>query len=532
MKETFRQSMAWLHTWTGLVAGWLLFFVFVTGTAAYFKDDITRWMKPELPLASRVDHPPVADQVERALAFLARQPEASHEWDIILPTDGEQIGCGSGCSRPLRGYPSPLTVSWAHNTERLDSRTGEPLPPLPVTRATTGGDLLEDLHFKLHYVSQETGTFVVALVAMLGLLAVVTGVIVHKRIFRDFFTFRPGKGQRSWLDAHNVFGVMGLPFFVMILYSGLAEQGYMPAPLLTPPAVAGPPWLPPRHDPVERPTAPVGPMIARAEAVLGRGEIGEVKLEHDADSGLKIEITRRWGTEYPFSSREGSQVVFDGHSGELLDHPNIFGQPLPHKALWWLVGAHFAWFANDGLRWLFFGSGLLGAVMIATGLILWTVKRREAHVRRATAPAHLDWIERLNLGVIVGLPIALAAYFWANRLLPVNLAERADWEVHCLFATWLWTLVFAGWRPARQGWIELSTLAALAFAALPAVNLLTSDRHLLATVAHGDWRLAAVDLTLLGFGAAFGLLAWRLRRRAARHPLPSRRGAVDEVSPA
>lgn len=531
MKETFRQSMAWLHTWIGLVAGWLLFFVFVTGTAAYFKDDITRWMKPELPLASPVDHPPVTHMVERALAFLARQPEAAHDWEIQLPSDGHRNGCGPGCGRQLRGYPSPLTVGWAHNVERLDSRSGEPLPPLPVTRLTGGGDVLEDLHFKLHYVTQETGTFIVALVAMLGLLAVVTGVIVHKRIFRDFFTFRPGKGQRSWLDAHNVFGVMGLPFFVMILYSGLAEQGYMPAPLLAPPAV-GQSWLPPRHDPVKAPTAPIGPIIAHAEAVLGVGEIGEVKVEHDEKDGLLIEITRRWGTEYPFSSREGSQLVFDGHSGALLDHPNIFGQPLPHKALWWLVGAHFAWFAGDGLRWLFFGSGLLGAVMIATGLVLWTVKRREAHARRATAPAHLDVIERLNLGVIVGLPIGVAAYFWANRLLPVSLADRADWEIHCLFATWLWTLTFAAWRPARQGWIDLASLAAIAFAALPVINLLTSGRHLAATVAHGDWRLAAVDLTLLGFGTAFGVLAWRLRRRAARQPLPARRGGVDEASPA
>jgi uncharacterized iron-regulated membrane protein len=27
-----------------------MFFVFVTGTAAFFNDEITRWMQPELPL--------------------------------------------------------------------------------------------------------------------------------------------------------------------------------------------------------------------------------------------------------------------------------------------------------------------------------------------------------------------------------------------------------------------------------------------------------------------------------------------------
>ena len=33
MKGTFRQSMAWLHTWCGLWLGWLLFAIFLTGMA-------------------------------------------------------------------------------------------------------------------------------------------------------------------------------------------------------------------------------------------------------------------------------------------------------------------------------------------------------------------------------------------------------------------------------------------------------------------------------------------------------------------
>ena len=48
MKDGFRQSMAALHTWTGLLFGWLLFAMFVTGTAAYFQEEISRWMRPEL----------------------------------------------------------------------------------------------------------------------------------------------------------------------------------------------------------------------------------------------------------------------------------------------------------------------------------------------------------------------------------------------------------------------------------------------------------------------------------------------------
>ena len=49
MKGNFRQSMKWLHTWVGLVVGWVLFFMFLTGTMGYFYQEITRWMEPERP---------------------------------------------------------------------------------------------------------------------------------------------------------------------------------------------------------------------------------------------------------------------------------------------------------------------------------------------------------------------------------------------------------------------------------------------------------------------------------------------------
>ncbi len=48
MKEGLRQSMAWVHTWSGLLVCWLLLLVFMGGTAAYYKHEITFWMKPEL----------------------------------------------------------------------------------------------------------------------------------------------------------------------------------------------------------------------------------------------------------------------------------------------------------------------------------------------------------------------------------------------------------------------------------------------------------------------------------------------------
>ncbi len=65
---------------------------------------------------------------------------------------------------------------------------------------------------------------------MIMLVALVSGIVTHRRLFVDFFTFRRRADQRGWLDAHNVTGVLALPFHVMITYTGLVTLAslYMP----------------------------------------------------------------------------------------------------------------------------------------------------------------------------------------------------------------------------------------------------------------------------------------------------------------
>jgi len=526
MKESFRQSMAWLHTWTGLLTGWVLFFVFVTGTATYYDNEITRWMQPELPLRQTVEHPPQAEMLEKALDFLARQPDAADTWSILLPRDGTRMGCGLLCRNddPMRGYHADLRVDWGTgplggtHTTRLDNNSGAELAPLPALRATEGGVLFYEMHHALHYIDDGIGRRIVAIFTMLGLLAVVTGVIVHKKIFKDFFTFRPGKGQRSWLDAHNVIGVVTLPFAVMILYSGLAVQGWMPkAPLAVPkppkPVAQAVAAVPQARYQVTRPLAPMAHIVAQADAVFGAGELRTVLVVRHPDGERTIlKLSRPWGAELPLQTAE-SVLSFDADTGERLDIPVTFGQKPAHQALWWLMGPHNAWFVGTAQRGLFFICGLLSCVVIATGMVLWTVKRREKQLKSGAASFGLRLVERLNIGVLVGLPVGVAAYFWANRLLPVTLFERAEWEVHAMFLTWAWVLLYAVLRPPRKAWLETLWLATAAFALLPALNGLMTDKHLGVTLPHGDWVLAGIDLTMLGLAAVFGLTAWKLQRK-------------------
>jgi uncharacterized iron-regulated membrane protein len=522
MKEHFRQSMAWLHTWTGLLAGWVMFFVFVTGTAAFFCDEITRWMQPELPLRGEQQYPPTAEMAERALVFLERQREPANGWLIDFPTDGQRIGNLGHKGAGLRGDQTFFEVWWGAGKERLDPVTGEVLQR-PETRATEGGELFVHAHYKLHYMDGRTGLYIVGIFTMLMFTALITGLIVHKRIFKDFFTFRPGKGTRSWLDAHHAFGIMALPFLLMIIYSGLALNlgGYMPAPEVVIPEEEKPREFPP---PITRPKVPIAEIVAKAEAILGKGEIGEMSITR-AGEQLRIEVYRHWGTQFPLASPENN-LFFDGDTGEQLHGVFTHGQAPAWKAVWYLAGLHMPWFAGANLRWLYFISGLVGCALIATGLILWTTRRRARHEKESAAPPFgFRLVERLNIATIAALPIGIAAYFWANRLLPFTMTGRAEWEIHTLFFTWGWLTLYALLRPAKAAWRELFALATLAFGLLPVLNALTTDKHLGATIAHGDWALAGVDLTFLALAAGFGGIVRALQRRqAVQEKAPSAHG--------
>src|SRR5690606_31431910 len=73
-----------------------------------------------------------------------------------------------------------------------------------------------------------------------------------------------------------------------------------------------------------------------------------------------------------------------------------------------LLALHEGLFATGWGRWLYFIAGLLGCVMIGTGLVLWTVKRRKQHLDAPQSPLWEDFgvrlVETLNVATLAGLP--------------------------------------------------------------------------------------------------------------------------------
>ncbi|WP_420992361.1 PepSY-associated TM helix domain-containing protein [Cupriavidus sp. 30B13] len=530
MRAGLRQSMAWLHSWSGLLVCWVLLLVFCAGTASYFKDEITLWMKPEMHRAAAT---PVtsAEAATRAVAFLQRNAPGSPRWFINLPDERNPVvhvlwiraagepGSGIGGSRG-----------------RFESRTLDPATGrfLDTVRDTRGGEFLYRLHFDLYYMQPLWARWIIGVCAMFMLVAILSGIVTHRRIFQDFFTFRPRKGQRSWLDAHNATAVLALPFHLMITYTGLVTLMFMYMPWGVQTAYQGNLQAfnneafgrAPQGKPSGQaaPLVPVAPLVEQAMRHWHGAEPSRVAITLAGDANATITISR--GSSRSMSVDEPS-MRFDGATGRLAATSGDAPAPAS-QTRGVMVGLHEAHFAGPLLRALFFVSGLAGCVMVATGALLWGAKTRQQQARALAAGARpsfgLRLVDALNIGAIAGLPIAFAAYFWANRLLPVAMAQRPDAEIRWFFMAWATAAVLAQLRPTRGMWRAQLWAGALMLAGIPVLNAFTTETHLGVTLLQGQGpaAVAGFDLTTLALGVALGAAAWVLgRRKAARGMAPA-----------
>lgn len=508
--RSFRSAMTWLHTWSGLTLGWVLYAIFITGTTAYFRPEITAWMQPE---TAAVAAP--ADAARFALQRLHEVAPGSKRWMVSVPDDR---------SRELKIFWEDNQPGKRFKSENVDPSGGKFTAP----RSTLGGEFFYRFHFQL-MLPHPWGRWLACAAALFMFVALISGIVTHRRFFKDLFLLRLGRdGRRPWLDFHNVTATLALPFYLMISYSALLIFTPMLLPLaakfLVPPKPAATASANPASDkPVTAPDAAAWITPDKFELMLAH-----VEKTWGAERSVKrIEITQR-GTpqatatftrdaapsvSYVFTDRE--TLKFSGLTGLPLATPEPPAKSLGTRIRGVFYGLHLAHFAGPALRTLFFLMGTMGAAMVGTGLVLWTLKRKDRLTESGRGGRFgYGLVSRLNITAITGLPIACAGFLWANRLIPASQAGRAETEANVFLIVWGAAALHACIRPAKSAWKEQFIAASFAFGALPLVDLLTAGRQL-ETWPRADGIYLGCTAAFLLLGALFGYGALKLSRRSA-----------------
>lgn len=397
--------MKLIHSWSGLLFGWLLFAVCLTGTLTIFDNEITYWMQPELleVSANELDFDETALPLTESLAQIDR-------WDGAVPPE----------------RPSVLLVK-LQEKRTFSGQTLNPLTGEMITFLDTqGGDFFYHFHYGL--LLGWPGAWTISIAAIAMLMTLVTGLYGHRWPFKEVTTVRLRSYSRVWVNAHHLRGMLVIPFHLMIAVTGLTLLWsiYMPV---------------------------------------------DIPL---------------------FREREGILPLFSV--------------------------LHFAQFDGTPMRWLYFVMGLSATVMIGTGLVVWTSKRQRSQ-KGWSHPIPHRVVEVLNVATMAGLLVAVGAFFWANRLLPMGLPERSRWEICCFFIAWALCFIHGLCRQgSNMAWKDQLYVAAFLLGFLPLLNGLTTWSHLFVSVPMGQWAVAGVDLTGLTFGLLVGLAARRVGKATAEYP--------------
>ena len=449
MRDGFRQAITWLHNWAGLVVGWLLLTIAAAGTLSVFRQELDAWTHPELARGP-IDQ---AAAGEAAIRWLSTHAATSPSWFLDL-ADARTPGT-------LAFYSTGKAFVW---------KVLSPLTGLPDgIRDSYGGEFFYRFHFELQ-LPYPWGRLAAVIAAEVMLVVLLSGIVAHRRIFKDFFTLRTGKGQRSWLDAHVVFGVLALPFHLMIALTGVVTLVTLFLPWGGLAAYKGDaaalsrdlyPSITRMKSDKPAPLAPVAPMLRTAMARFDGAGIATVSITNPGDAAAVVTVS---SGERPGIAIAQHNFSFDGKTGRVLNEfVERRGAMRLHDTLY---GLHMGRFAGLASRWLYFLSGCLLTAAIASGLILWTAKRRRPHGR-----GH-RFVTRLNIGFIAGLPIAFSTFLLANRLLPLDLVDRATWEQRAVFIAWALALGYAALRSLDRVWREMLGFAAAACGAILLVDLL------------------------------------------------------------
>lgn len=531
----FIQRFTSVHSWVGICTGMALFIAFFAGSLAVYLEPIQKWANPDL----RPAYGSAAD-MERVVDAVVQHPDFADAFagglDLSFGADGKGAKAVFYSGTPSRGG------AWVTHTLGLDADGRIAQLDAPSSVDT----MINRIHYSLGLPKHAGYTLMGVVSAVYG-LALVTGLLIHlPHLLRDLYSLRVSKNlKKMWLDAHNVIGVLSLPFHLMFAFTGLL--------------ICIMPILGNVMDQVS-PNLGASQAFATQEQggfVIRRHNQGEERrkvsppaavlpvsrlLEIAANEVSGLEAT---GISYSSYGTRDAKAKVSGHirhalasevsvviaasTGEVIeiDAPRTRSVPTQLEAGY--VFLHFADFGGQFTRAVYFVLGLAGAFLFYSGNLLWIeTRRRRHHVEQPMS----GWVmAQLSIGICLGCCLGIGLMLMGTQLLPLDLPGRSEWEENLYYIGFFGALVWSLARPPIRAGIEILAACAALYGLLPVLNTTLSSWH-------GAWDVAGFDAILLLLALSFLALARSTVRRAATGQpnsvwsLSSRPRQTPSISPA
>lgn len=488
--------MVAVHGWSGILLGLILYAVVLTGTAAVFAEEIGTWSSGHMSSTSAFERP-IGQSVQ---ALGERTPSKYHEGVDLFEVGDNDLGVffhrheidpdGALVSRGIfykvNGRGEVTDRKAGTNEDVFGPRNDDAL-----------SHFLVDTHVRLH-LPNPWGLLLTGILGLAMLVAAVSGLLIHRHLFKDIFTLRRKANPVLFnRDRHSVAGTWSLPFAFILAFTGsfFSFFGTVGVPIVAMATFGGDVQAlnnsvfgnPGQANPRPAPTSGLD-RITR-DAIQRTGEVPTfVSIENFGRADAKVTTFHppEKGGVLPIS------LLYDGADGRFEQVKPLIGtKPSAGGALAGIMSPlHFGNFAGILSKAVWFGLGFAMCYVTLTGLRLWVV-------RRANETKSLGWLDRMVTIVGLGLPFALLCTAIAFLCSSPSGSALFWTPAGFLIASALVIIsgAFIGDRAKLS--LLLEGCMGMLMLILPPLRLLMGGPGWLTAVREGQPIIAAVDIALL-----------------------------------
>nr|WP_067058960.1 PepSY-associated TM helix domain-containing protein [Mucilaginibacter sp. L294] len=527
------------HTISGIIICALLYVIFFAGSFAFFKEDLSAWQKNSSHTNSRKvaskNFNTVLDTLAsrhklqgRDIEFSLQKNEvsayvsmsASHDTTIKKKAGKkpahrkERRGRGRGGDDDSEFF----TYSFAKN-KSVDYTNGYDI-----------GEFLYRLHFfaQLNAVPIRLGTpfgyLLAGVVSFLFLFALITGLMVHwEKIVSNFFTFRPwSKWKTVWTDLHTALGVIQFPFqfvfavtgivlianvallapYTKFLYKGNTEKLYHELGYNDTTKYAY------TYQPLKQ-TFDINEYAKQVEKKWSRSGISLVQIKNFNDANMHLVIQ---GKPDPGAGFSGTgKIVYRVRDNKVLYETS----PTEHstyvdKIRSTIYHLHFGDFGGRPLRIIYFILGVMGCLVIISGILIWLVARDKNSVPAKKRAFNL-WTANIFMASCLSM-LPVTAFTMVGILIMRNPGQGDIY--HMYFYSWLVLGVYFIIRKKLDVTNKQSLwLSAILCLLVPIMDGIMRNNWFWNTFNHGAFDILFIDLLFLTLSAVSAIVLVKIKQR-------------------
>jgi len=529
------------HTISGIIICAILYVMFFAGSFSFFKDDLASWQKNESYSSNQAV---VKKDFNYILDSLAKHHTLKgRDFDLTL-------------QRHQTGVYVSMTASHDPIVQKLKKPKKKPEGRRGRGRGRGGDDdsafftydfskqqeadyassyTIGEFLYRLHFLAQLNQVFpfrigvpfgymLAGIVSFIFLFALITGLLLHwDKLVSNFFTFRPwSKRKTIWTDLHTVLGVIGFPYqlvfavtgivlifnsFLIIPYTKLFYKGneekiyqdlgygvksefaYANKPLSTP--------------------FDINRLVTQTEQKWQRSDISLIAIRNYGDVNMHVVIQGKPHTDAQLNGQ--GELIFRMRDQTILAERTPLAAPSYTQTVRGLIyHLHFGDFGGRPLQVIYFVLGILGCIVINSGVMIWLVARDNKNI-----PARKRTFNFWTANVYISSSLSMlpVTAFTMIVLLLLNKPGQSD-IYHWFFYSWLalgvYFLVRKDLALVNRQSIFLSMVTCFL---LPVADGLLRGNWFWNTFNREAYNILFIDVLFLCLSLVSGVILWKLEQK-------------------